>query len=77
MNDERIKPPLHYDLDLQPWDVIEDWGLCYWLGNVLKYICRAGRKKGNPELDDLVKARNYLDERIRQVKADQSRRLGS
>lgn len=39
----RDKCPAHYNFsDLQPWDVIDAWGVDYYLGNVLKYICRAG-----------------------------------
>ncbi len=74
---KRNEPPKHYDNELQPWDVIKDWGLCFWLGNVIKYLCRAGKKDGETELKDLIKARHYLDERIRQVEANQSHKPGS
>lgn len=39
-------------------DVAKDYGLNFNLGNVLKYICRAG-KKGS-RIDDLEKALDYL-----------------
>lgn len=42
--------------------VIEDWDLDYHLGNVVKYISRAGRK--GSVLEDLGKAKFYLDRRI-------------
>ena len=60
----RDKCPAHYSFsDLQPWDVIDAWGLDYYLGNVLKYICRAGRK--SPErLVDLNKALHYLQKEV-------------
>jgi len=60
----RDKCPAHYCFsDLQPWDVIDAWGVDYYLGNVLKYICRAGRKE--PErLVDLNKALHYLQKEV-------------
>lgn len=48
--------------DIKPIDVIEDWKLGYRLGNVIKYIARADHK--GTALDDLRKARWYLDREI-------------
>ena len=60
----RDKCPAHYCFsDLQPWDVIDAWGLDYYLGNVLKYICRAGRKSPD-RLVDLNKALHYLQKEV-------------
>lgn len=55
-----IKNPAHYvaGRKYEPWDVIADWGLDFDLGNVVKYIARAGRK--GSEMDDLGKAQEYL-----------------
>jgi hypothetical protein len=44
---------------MEPWDVIDSFGLDWYKGNVLKYLLRAGKK--GPALPDLIKARNYLD----------------
>jgi hypothetical protein len=57
-------PPGHYATasGMQPWDVIDSFGLDYYTGNVLKYLLRAGKK--GPRMPDLVKARNYLDKVI-------------
>lgn len=52
--------PKHYALSPEPYKVISDWGLNFNLGNVIKYIARAGRKTDNP-LEDLLKARQYID----------------
>lgn len=46
----------------EPIDVIEAWGLGFHLGNVVKYIARAGKK--GAALEDLRKARWYLDRYI-------------
>lgn len=52
--------PKHYDLDPQPIEVINSWGLNFNLGNVVKYIARAGRKEGESKDSDLHKAMTYL-----------------
>ena len=43
--------------------------LSFCLGNVVKYCARAGRK-GEP-LEDLLKARTYLDYEIARLEAQQ------
>jgi uncharacterized protein DUF3310 len=58
--------PDHYKgTGMQAIDVIEAFDLGFNLGNVCKYILRAGRKNGNTRLQDLQKARDYLDREIR------------
>lgn len=47
--------------NMQPWDIIDAWGLDFYAGNVLKYILRAKHKGG---VEDLQKARHYLDKMI-------------
>jgi len=52
----------HYkDNTIQVWDAIHDWGLGYFSGNVIKYVARHQKKNG---LEDLKKARHYLDKLI-------------
>lgn len=61
--------PSHYsDLNPEPLDVIERWRLPFHEAQVLKYIARAGRKGGEEKrVEDLKKARVYLDRRIKQL----------
>ena len=47
--------------------VIRAWNLNFELGNVLKYISRAGKKEGNSTLQDLKKAKWYLDSEIEKL----------
>ena len=58
-----VSHPRHYGGEENPYEaikVIEAWGLDFSLGNVIKYISRAGKK--SPSLiEDLKKARWYLD----------------
>lgn len=41
--------------------VIEAWSLNFSLGNVVKYISRAGKKENTTALQDLLKAKKYLE----------------
>lgn len=60
---DKISHPSHYceGRKYEPVKVIQDWGLSFCLGNVLKYLARAGRKYGNTKLQDLQKAKQYLE----------------
>lgn len=65
---DMINHPPHYKAGgIEVIDVIEAYGLGYHLGNVIKYVLRAGRKGYGD--DDLRKARWYLDRRIEGVNA--------
>lgn len=58
-----INHPQHYTMGkYEVIDVIEDWKLPYHLGNVIKYVARSPYK--GRQLDDLKKARWYLDRYI-------------
>ena len=58
--------PTHYGkAGLQPIDLIEAQNLNFNLGNVVKYVCRAGKKEGEPILKDLNKALDYLTREIK------------
>lgn len=60
-----VEAPAHYtETDVEPIKAIEAWGLGFCLGNTVKYIARAGRKDPAKELEDLKKARWYLDRQI-------------
>lgn len=47
VNYDVVAHPSHYceGRRYEPRRVIEDWDLDFYLGNALKYISRAGRKK--------------------------------
>lgn len=67
MNEEnKVDHPAHYggDTTYEAIKVIEAWRLGFCLGNAVKYIARAGRKGSEPPLDDLRKARWYLDREL-------------
>lgn len=65
-----INHPTHYTYgSIEAIDVIEDWGLGYHLGQVIKYICRH-QHKGKPN-EDLKKALWYLDREINRRNKDE------
>ena len=45
---------------IQPWNIIDEYKLDYYLGNVVKYILR---DKDN-QIEDLEKAVHYLEKKI-------------
>lgn len=69
-SDNVVSHPPHYveGRKYEPKDVIRDWGLNYNLGCVVKYVSRAGRK--DDILQDLKKARQYLDFEIEALEAE-------
>jgi len=54
---------------MQPFDVIDAFGLDFYEGNVIKYIVR-WRKKGG--IADLRKARSYIDQVIKRAEAEEA-----
>ena len=48
----------HYLKAIQPWDIIRAWDLNYWEGNIVKYTLR---HKGKGKIEDLEKAKHYLE----------------
>jgi hypothetical protein len=50
---------------IEVWDFIRDQELNYFLGNAIKYICRAGFK--DSRVEDLKKAITYLEKELENV----------
>lgn len=68
---DNINHPKHYNSGkIETYDYIEDQGLNYAMGNVIKYVSRAGKKRApgksldTSAIEDLKKARWYLDKEI-------------
>ena len=72
-DNDPVNHPQHYTHGpIEVIDLIEGFGLGYHLGNVVKYVLRSPHK-GN-EIQDLEKARWYLDRWIEKRKANLARR---
>lgn len=65
---ERVDHPLHYNTyqGLEIIDLVEQMN--FNRGNAVKYISRAGIKDPTTEIEDLEKARWYLDREIKRIK---------
>lgn len=66
---ERVNHPRHYTSHasgIECIDVVE-W-MSFNRGNAIKYIWRAGEKNRSAEIEDLEKARWYIDREIARLK---------
>lgn len=63
---DSVNHPEHYtDGGIETIDFIEAKKLPYHLGNAVKYISRAGKKDKDKTVEDLLKARWYIDRYIK------------
>jgi hypothetical protein len=60
----KYNPPHYQRGRIQVWDFIVDQQLDFLAGNIIKYICRAGHKDQETELDDWLKIRAYVNRKI-------------
>ena len=68
MKQANINHPSYYnDGKIEVIDFIEDKHLNFNLGNAVKYISRAGKKDANAEIDDLRKAKWYIEREIKRL----------
>lgn len=64
---EEVNSPKHYQgHGMEAIDVIDAFELGFNLGNVIKYVLRAGKKKSyiNATINDLNKAKWYLNREL-------------
>lgn len=72
-SDSAVDHPVHYGGRDNPYEaikVIEAWSLGFLLGNTVKYLARVAmgqRRMMKQDLQDLQKARWYLDRHIQYV----------
>lgn len=68
---DAVNHPQHYggeDNLYETINVVEAWELGFCLGNAVKYISRAGKKTADA-VEDLKKARWYVDREIKRVES--------
>lgn len=66
---EYVENPSHYNSGkIEVIDFIEDQKLGFCLGNVIKYVSRAGKKDSSKIIEDLEKAKWYLEREIKNLK---------
>jgi hypothetical protein len=62
--------PEHYGSNWKIGDFIREQELNFHLGNVVKYVCRAGKKANNTKQRDLEQAIAYLENELENTQAD-------
>lgn len=75
-SESRVEHPNYYKLSngIEVLDIVRD--LPFNIGNVVKYVIRAGKKKEagisdkQKQLEDLGKAKFYLEDAIKQLRED-------
>lgn len=73
-----VNNPSHYGGANNPYEavkVIEAWDLGFNLGNTVKYVSRAGKKDPAKNIEDLEKARWYLDREIKNLQMEEDAKL--
>lgn len=73
-----ISHPPHYGGQEDIYEcikIIEAWNLNFHLGNVIKYISRAGKKNPKKTLVDLKKAQWYLNRYIKEYETIKVKKL--
>lgn len=68
-----INHPQHYNMGgVEVIDAVEAWGFGegFNRGNAIKYISRAGRKDPGTEIEDLEKAKWYIQREIERLTID-------
>ncbi|HET9131161.1 MAG TPA: DUF3310 domain-containing protein [Terriglobia bacterium] len=74
---DSVNHPAHYNAGgIEVISAIEAWGLGFCLGNTVKYIARAGKKDPAKTIEDLQKARWYLDRHIECLVVTKSNQKG-
>lgn len=70
---EKVDHPSHYNNGkIEVIDFIDDHKLNFERGNAVKYICRAGLKDKNKEIEDLNKAIWYIQREIQNLEKEKN-----
>lgn len=78
MGDSVNHPAYYSGGGIEVIDAIEAWGFGegFNRGNAIKYIARAGRKDPAKEVEDLKKARFYIDAEINRLEREDAKSEG-
>jgi hypothetical protein len=60
-----VKHPVHYNKGIECWDYVVSHNMGFLEGNIIKYVTRYKHKNGKA---DLLKAKEYLDKLLEEVK---------
>ena len=77
MSEDKVNHPRHYNINwkgeqaIETFDYIRSWKMDYPASNIIKYVTRHPYK--GKSLQDLKKARWYLDRLIQEVEAKEDK----
>ena len=72
MKFDPVTKPQHYAAStIEVIEAITAWELGYCLGNVVKYVARAGKKDASKHIEDLMKAQWYLQREIQTLEEEE------
>jgi hypothetical protein len=77
MSNDSVNHPKHYNINwngeqaIEPYGFIRSWRMGYAEGNIIKYVSR--HKYKGKALQDLKKARWYLDRMIEELEKNEKR----
>lgn len=71
---ERVKHPSHYNKGIEMWDYAHSHNLNFFEGNIVKYVTRWKHKNG---VEDLYKAKQYLDKLIGLEERERNKQVGN
>lgn len=70
---DAVAHPAHYNSGkIEVYKFINDKNLNFNRGNAVKYLCRAGLKDSQKEIEDLQKAKQYIDFEIERIMEGQA-----
>lgn len=62
-----IEPDYYNKTNMSVCDIVDTYDLNYNKGNVIKYVCRAGKKNPDKEIEDLQKAKKFIEIEIERL----------
>ena len=71
---EKIEHPSHYNQGIEMWDYAHSHDLSFFEGNIVKYVTRWKDKNG---IEDLYKAKQYLDKLIQLEQIEENKEIGN
>lgn len=68
-----MSKPKHYHTDsIDVIDFCKIYDLNFNVGNIVKYLSRAGKKENESTLKDLLKAKDYLEREIKYIQENEN-----
>lgn len=68
MSDNNVIKPSYYNkANMSVSDIVDEYELNFNKGNIIKYVLRSGKKSKDTEIQDLEKAKRYIEMEIERI----------